>query len=69
MARNYKELQAKMDPESLRDNKRRVREELKRLALRDLRGTKQLPADRGLRIEEVLSVDAGLSRFETIPSL
>ena len=38
MARNYKELQAKMDPASLADNKRRVREELQRMALEELRG-------------------------------
>ena len=30
MARNYKELQAKMDPASRADNERRVREELAR---------------------------------------
>jgi precorrin-2 dehydrogenase/sirohydrochlorin ferrochelatase len=42
MARNYKDLQAKMDPASLRDNKRRVREELKRMALEERRGAKQL---------------------------
>jgi len=33
MARNYKELQAKMDPASRADNKQRVREELQRMAL------------------------------------
>jgi hypothetical protein len=38
MARNYKELQAKMDPASLADNQRRVREELQRMALEELRG-------------------------------
>ena len=42
MARNYKELQAKMDPASRAENKRRVREEVQRMALEDLRGAKQL---------------------------
>ena len=42
MARNYKELQAKMDPVSLADNKQRVREELQRMAPKELRGSKQL---------------------------
>ncbi len=42
MARNYKELQAKMDPASLADNKQRVREELQRMALEELRGAKKL---------------------------
>jgi DNA-binding XRE family transcriptional regulator len=41
MARNYKELQAKMDPASIADNKRRVREELQRMALEELRSAKQ----------------------------
>jgi siroheme synthase-like protein len=45
MARNYKKLQVKMDPASIRDNKRRVREELRRLALKELRGAKQLTQD------------------------
>ncbi|MGA2986378.1 MAG: hypothetical protein ABSG32_21460 [Terriglobia bacterium] len=42
MARTYKELQAKMDRGSIRDNKRRVRAELKRMALKELRGANQL---------------------------
>jgi hypothetical protein len=42
MARNYKELQAKVDPASLADNKQRVREELQRMAPKKLRGSKQL---------------------------
>src|SRR5713226_9514567 len=42
MARSYKELQAKMDPLSRADNKQRVREELQRMALEELRGAKQL---------------------------
>jgi len=41
MARNYKELQAKMDPASVADNRRRVREELHRMALEDLRNARQ----------------------------
>lgn len=35
MARNYKEHQAKMDPASVADNRRRVREELQRMALEE----------------------------------
>jgi transcriptional regulator with XRE-family HTH domain len=42
MARNFKELQAKMDPASRADNVRRVSEELERMALEELRGAKQL---------------------------
>jgi transcriptional regulator with XRE-family HTH domain len=42
MARNFKELQEKMDPESRADNVRQVREELQRMALEELRGAKQL---------------------------
>jgi transcriptional regulator with XRE-family HTH domain len=42
MARNFKELQGKMDPESRADNVRQVREELQRMALEELRGAKQL---------------------------
>jgi len=33
MARNYEELQARMDPASRADNARRVRDELQRMAL------------------------------------
>jgi hypothetical protein len=33
MERNFKELQAKMDPASRADNRQRVREELQRTAL------------------------------------
>jgi len=40
MARNYKELQARMDPASVADNRQRVREELQRMALEDLRNAK-----------------------------
>jgi len=42
MARNFKELQEKMDPESRADNVWQVREELQRMALEELRGAKQL---------------------------
>src|ERR1019366_8107654 len=42
MARNYKELQARMDPASRADNQMRVRGELQRMALEELRGLKQL---------------------------
>jgi len=62
MARNYKELQAKMDPASLADNQRRVREELQRMALEELRGAKQLTqAD----MAEMLDVpQSSISRIE-----
>ena len=42
MARNYKELQEKMDPTSRADNARGVREELQRMALDELRNAKRL---------------------------
>jgi transcriptional regulator with XRE-family HTH domain len=42
MARNYKELQAKMDPASRADNERHVREELQRMALDELRNARKL---------------------------
>ena len=42
MARNYKELQAKMHPADVAENKQRVREELQRMALDELRNAKQL---------------------------
>jgi transcriptional regulator with XRE-family HTH domain len=62
MARNYKELQAKMDRASLADNKRRVREELQRMALEELRGARQLTqAD----LAEMLDVpQSSISRIE-----
>ncbi|MGI8743043.1 MAG: helix-turn-helix domain-containing protein [Bryobacteraceae bacterium] len=61
-ARNYKELQAKMDPTNLADNKQRVREELQRMALEELRGAKQLTqAD----MAEMLDVpQSSISRIE-----
>jgi len=40
MARNFKELQAKMDPASRSDNLQRVRAELQRMALDKLRNAK-----------------------------
>jgi len=42
MARNYKELQEKMDPTSRAENVRRVRDELQRMALDELRNAKRL---------------------------
>jgi transcriptional regulator with XRE-family HTH domain len=62
MARNYKELQALMDPASIADNKRRVREELRRMALDELRGARQLTqAD----MAEMLDVpQSSISRIE-----
>src|SRR5208283_3968820 len=62
MARNYKELQALMDPASVADNKRRVRKELRRMALDELRGAKQLTqAD----MAEMLDVpQSSISRIE-----
>ena len=42
MARNYKEIQERMDPASRADNKQRVRNELQRMALDELRNAKQL---------------------------
>ncbi|MGD1092064.1 MAG: XRE family transcriptional regulator [Bryobacteraceae bacterium] len=62
MARNYKELQEKMDPASRADNARRVREELQRMALDELRRAKQLTqAD----MAEMLDVpQSSISRIE-----
>ena len=62
MARNYKELQAKMDPASRADNARRVRDELRRMALDELRRAKQLTqAD----MAEMLDVpQSSISRIE-----
>jgi DNA-binding XRE family transcriptional regulator len=42
MARNYKELQEKMDPASRADNARAVSDELQRMALDELRNAKRL---------------------------
>ena len=62
MARNFKELQAKMDPADLADNKQRVREELQRMALEELRKARQLTqAD----MAEMLDVpQSSISRIE-----
>ena len=62
MARSYKDLQAKMDPLSRAENKQRVREELQRMALEELRGAKQLTqAD----MAEMLDVpQSSISRIE-----
>src|SRR5580693_4198033 len=62
MARNFKELQAKMDPASRADNAQRVREELQRMALEDLRGAKQLTQS---DMAEMLDVpQSSISRIE-----
>jgi len=51
MARNFKELQARMDPASRADNKRRVREEVRPVALDEPRRSKRRKAvtDKPLR--------------------
>jgi len=62
MARNYKELQAKMDPASLADNQQRVREELQRMALEDVRSAKLLTQS---DMAEMLDVpQSSISRIE-----
>ncbi len=62
MARNFKELQAKMDPASRSDNRQRVRDELQRMALDELRIARQLTqAD----MAEMLDVpQSSISRIE-----
>ncbi len=62
MARNYKELQAKMNPADVAENRQRVREELQRMALEELRNAKQLTqAD----MAELLDVpQSSISRIE-----
>jgi transcriptional regulator with XRE-family HTH domain len=62
MARNFKELQDKMDVGSRGDNEQRVRDELKRMALDELRNAKRLTqAD----MAEVLDVpQSSISRIE-----
>ncbi len=42
MARNFEELQEKMDPANRSDNQQRVHDELQRIALDDLRRAEQL---------------------------
>src|SRR5437879_2472852 len=62
MARNYKELQAKMDPASRADNAHCVREELQRMALEELRSAKQLTQS---DMAEMLGVpQSSISRIE-----
>src|ERR1035437_676942 len=62
MARNFKELQAKMDPASRAENVQLVREELQRMALDELRSAKRLTqAD----MAEMLDVpQSSISRIE-----
>jgi transcriptional regulator with XRE-family HTH domain len=62
MARNFRELQAKMDPGRRSDNRQRVREELQRMALDELRSAKRLTqAD----MAEMLDVpQSSISRIE-----
>jgi transcriptional regulator with XRE-family HTH domain len=62
MARNYKELQAKMDPAILADNRQLVREELQRMALEELRSARQLTQT---DLAEMLDVpQSSISRIE-----
>jgi transcriptional regulator with XRE-family HTH domain len=62
MARNFKELQEEMDPARRSENRQRVREELQRMALDELRSAKQLTqAD----MAEMLDVpQSSISRIE-----
>jgi len=65
MARSYKEFQALMDPASIADNRRRVREELRRMALDELRGAKQLTqADMAQMLD---APQSSISRIEPLP--
>jgi len=62
MARNYKELQAGMDPASRAENRQLVREELQRMALEELRSAKQLTQS---DMAEMLAVpQSSISRIE-----
>ena len=62
MARNFKELQATMDPASRADNMQRVSEELRRMALEELRGAQQLTQS---DMAEMLDVpQSSISRIE-----
>src|SRR5437016_14298212 len=62
MARNYKELQANLDPESRQDNVRRVRDELQRMALDELRSAKRLTQ---AAMAEMLDIpQSSISRIE-----
>jgi hypothetical protein len=62
MARNYKELQAQMDPASRADNRQRVREEIQRMALEELRNAKEATQN---DLAELLAVpQSSISRIE-----
>jgi DNA-binding XRE family transcriptional regulator len=62
MARNYRELQERMDPASRAENKRRVGEELQRMALDELRNAKRLTQ---AELAEILDVpQSSISRIE-----
>jgi|SRR5579872_472266 len=62
MARNFRELQARMDPASRADNEQRVRQELQRMALEELRSAKQLTQS---DMAEMLDVpQSSISRIE-----
>src|SRR5579863_1530298 len=62
VAGNYEELQEKMDPASRVDNTRRVREELQRMALDELRSARQLTQ---AELAEMLDVpQSSISRIE-----
>jgi transcriptional regulator with XRE-family HTH domain len=62
MARNYRELQAKMDPAAVADNQQLVRDELQRMALDELRGARKLTQT---DMAEMLDVpQSSISRIE-----
>jgi transcriptional regulator with XRE-family HTH domain len=62
MARNFKELQEKIDPATRADNTQRVREELQRMALEELRSARQLTQS---DMSEMLNVpQSSISRIE-----
>ena len=62
MARNFKELQAQMAPASRAHNRQRVRDELQRMALDELRSAKQLTQ---AAMAEMLGVpQSSISRIE-----
>jgi len=62
MARNFRELQEKMDPTARAGNRQRVRDELRRMALDELRSAKQLTQ---AEMAEILDVpQSSISRIE-----